>query len=95
MNIVYEYSNQEYPVGGNGSVTDAIYREAKAPVDVGNPYIEALPYPLTNIDEVARYYTHGLNQYDVAEKLLPRLDRRFLVNQIRAVRVALPFELVF
>ncbi len=92
MSKGYEYSDQEYAAGGNGSVVDALYHKAKAPMDVGNPYIEALPYPLTNIDEVARFYTYGLNQYDVAEKQLPRLDRRFLVNQLRAVRVALPFE---
>ena len=92
MSKGYEYSDQEYAAGGNGSVVDAIYHKAKAPMDVGNPYIEALPYPLTDIGEVARYYTYGLNQYDVAEKQLSRLDRRFLVNQIRTVRVALPFE---
>ena len=92
MSKGYEYSDQEYSVGGNGSVADAIYHKAKAPMDVGNPYIEALPHPLTNIDEVARYYTHGLSQYEVAEKQLSRLERRFLVNQLRAVRVALPFE---
>ena len=92
MSKGYEYSDQEYAAGGNGSVVDAIYHKAKAPMDVGNPYIEALPYPLTDIGEVARYYTYGLNQYDVAEKQLSRLERRFLVNQIRTVRVALPFE---
>ena len=93
MNKGYVYSDQPYSVGGNGSVADAVYHKAKAPMDIGNPYIEALPYPLTDIDEVARYYTCELNRYSVSEKKLPRLERRFLVNQIRSVRVALPFAL--
>lgn len=40
MSKGYEYSDQEYAAGGNGSVVDAIYHKAKAPWDVGNPYIE-------------------------------------------------------
>ena len=51
MKESYSYSDQEYTVGGNGTVVDAIYRKAKSPIDIGNRYIEALPYPLIDIQE--------------------------------------------
>ena len=92
MNNNYSYSEEEYLVGGNGSVADAIYRKAKAAMDIGNPYIEALPYPITERKELVRHYEKGLNQYSPEDRKLPRSERRFLVSQLRAVRVALPFE---
>ncbi|WP_300278052.1 AAA family ATPase [uncultured Subdoligranulum sp.] len=92
MNNKYSYSEEEYLVGGNGSVADAIYRKAKATMDTGNPYIEALPYPITERKELVRHYEKGLNRYSPEDRKLPRSERRFLVSQLRAVRVALPFE---
>lgn len=92
MKESYSYSDQEYKVGGNGTVVDAIYHKAKSPIDIGNRYIEALPYPLMDIQEIARHYEVGLHTYVSSERKLSRLDRRFLVNQLRMVRVALPFE---
>lgn len=59
MKIEYEYSDCEYSVGGIGTIAEAIYREPKVPSDVGNRYIEALPYPIIDNVEVARYYEHG------------------------------------
>lgn len=92
MKESYSYSDQEYTVGGNGTVVDAIYHKAKSPIDIGNRYIEALPYPLIDIQEIARHYEVGLHTHVSSERKLSRLDRRFLVNQLRMVRVALPFE---
>ena len=60
MSKGYEYSDQEYAAGGSGSVVDAIYHKAKAPMDVGNPYIEDLPYPLTDIGEWLNNYLDSI-----------------------------------
>lgn len=88
----YAYSDQEYKVGGNGTIVDAIYHKAKSPSDIGNRYIEALPYPLTELQEIARHYDVTLHTHMNVERKLPRVDRRFLVSQLRMVRIALPFE---
>lgn len=88
----YSYSDQEYKAGGNGTIVDAIYHKAKSPLDIGNRYIETLPYPLTDIQEIARHYDVGLHTYASSDRKKSRQDRRFLVNQLRVVRVALPFE---
>lgn len=70
----YSYSDQEYKVGGNGTIVDAIYHKAKSPSDIGNRYIEALPYPLTELQEIARHYDVTLHTHMNVERKLPRVD---------------------
>ena len=92
MKESYSYSDQEYTVGGNGTVVDAIYHKAKSPIDIGNRYIEALPYPLIDIQEIARHYEVGLHTNVRSERILSRVELRFFVYLIRFFFVYIGFD---
>lgn len=88
----YEYSSMSYKETGPGSVVDAIYHKSIIQSYNGNPFIEAIPLPLTDKIEIARRYTVGLSNYTTAETKLDSDNRRFLVQQIRKIRFFLPFQ---
>ena len=83
----------KYNANGYGSIVDAIYTEPKCTVDKDNILITALPDPLLIKQDLVMNYTKGLPSYNFFQSCsLPRIERRFLVPQLRNVRIFLPFE---
>lgn len=83
----------KYNANGYGSIVDAIYTEPKCAVDKDNILITALPDPLLIKQDLVMNYTKGLPSYNFFQSCsLPRIERRFLVPQLRNVRIFLPFE---
>ncbi len=85
--------NKKYATTGYGTTVDAVYTEPKISSDKGNLMIMALPEPISNLNDIIATYTKGLPSYSYARDVqLPRMERRFLVPQLRSLRIYLPFE---
>lgn len=83
----------KYDNNGFGSIVDAVYTEPKCSMDKDNLMISALPDPIAMKNECITFYQRSLSSYNFEEvKNLPRVERRFLLSQLRNVRVFLPFE---
>ena len=85
--------NKKYATTGYGTTVDAVYTEPKISSDKGNLMIMALPEPISNLNDIIATYTKGIPSYSYARDVqLPRMERRFLVPQLRSLRIYLPFE---
>ena len=74
------------------SFVEARYIPAKLKEDVGNPYIEALPYPRDS-DSIIRDYTHPLLSYNYSDvNKLSKVDKMLQVSTLRNIRFPLPFH---
>lgn len=76
----------------NQNFVNALYVPARMKEDVGNPYIEALPYPRDD-KAVTRDYTHHLLSYNydkVSE--MSKLDKMLQVGMLKTLRFPLPFH---
>lgn len=83
----------KYNTNGYGSIVDAIYTEPKCSMDKDNILITALPEPLVEKSDLFINYTRGIPSYSSSQNsYLTRTERRFLVPQLRNVRIFLPFE---
>lgn len=72
---------------------DAVYQHALCPIDAGNPFIEALPYPLTDADQIFNAYDQPLIEYNGdAERQLSAKLRMIRLSQLRQLRLPLPFQ---
>lgn len=99
MNKIYSYYN--CPNGENqyddydfseSKIVEARYVPARVPMDVGNPYIEALPYPRSE-EEIHDAYTKILPLYDYSKvKDMNKLDKMLQVSTLREVRFPLTFH---
>ncbi len=74
------------------NTVQARYIPAKVPMDKGNPYIEALPYPRQNTDVHEAYTRDYLSYRPDKVKQLPKLDRMLQAGMLRHVRFPLPFH---
>ena len=83
----------KYKQTGYLSRVKAIYSESICELDKDNPYIKALPLPLTDDKERMRNYTRTIPSFD-CEKLKCYSDtqKRILFNQLSEIRFYLPFE---
>lgn len=73
-------------------IVDAVYVKAKMDYDVGNPYIEALPYPRDD-DATEAAYTRMLPTYRFDKvKNLTKLEKMLQVSMLRELRFPLPFH---
>lgn len=71
----------------------AAYQQALSPPDVGNPFIEALPYPLLSVNQIMAAYNQPLLEYNgVEERKLSSELRMLHLTQLRQLRLPLPFQ---
>ena len=72
---------------------NAKYLKAICPVDRGNPFIEALPHPLMDTEQLLCAYAQPLPEYDgETERKFPSEQRMLLLSQLRQVRYPLIFH---
>ncbi len=84
-----QYSDVDFE---NTLIVDAKYVHAMIPSDRGNRYIEALPPPRTD-QEIVRDYSQPILAYnEQEERMLPDNRRRYMVGQLRSLRLPLPFH---
>lgn len=83
----------KYNQTGYLSRVQAIYSEPLCELDKDNPYIKALPLPLTDDKERIKNYTRTIPDFD-KEKLQCYNDaqKRILLSQLSELRFYLPFE---
>ncbi len=83
----------KYNQNGYLSRVEAIYSEPICELDKDNPYIKALPFPLTDDKERMKNYTRTIPGFD-SEKLKSYSDaqKRILLSQLSELRFYLPFE---
>ena len=76
-----------------GSKTVAAkYVKAKVPMDRGNCFIEALPYPRKD-DDIRLAYTKTLPEYNYSKvKKMSKLEKMLQVGTLRKLRFPLPFH---
>lgn len=73
-------------------VVSALYVKAKVPLDKGNCFIEALPYPRSE-EDIRRVYTKTLPGYDHNRiKDMTKLEKMLQVGTLREIRFPLPFH---
>ena len=91
-NFDYEYSpGQEYSETGYGSKQIAIYHEAINASNRGNPFIEALPEPLTD-DDIQELCKTPICVYDpIRVSGMTDIQKRFQLSDLKRFRVPLPF----
>lgn len=74
-----------------GEPVAAQYIHAKNKKYAGNPFIEALPKPLS-VNECSLYYSKSIHSYNgEAERSLPRMERVACVENLYNLRFPLPF----
>ncbi len=83
----------KYNQSGYLSRVEAIYSEPICEMDKSNPYIKALPLPLTDDKERVKNYTKSIPNFD-KDKLQCYSDtqKRILLSQLSEIRFYLPFE---
>ena len=83
----------KYKQTGYLSRVEAIYSEPICELDKDNPYIKALPFPLTNDKERMRNYTRTIPNFDFEKlKCYSDTQKRILLSQLSELRFYLPFE---
>lgn len=71
----------------------AKYQKALTPCDRGNPFIECLPYPYLDNEQIIAAYTRHLPYYDANEERgIASSERKAYVDQLRLLRFPLPFH---
>ena len=84
-----QYDNIELT---ESKIVEACYVKSMIRKDNGNPFIEALPYPLHD-NEVIRVYSKNLFDYDHLKiNSMSNIDRMLAVSMLRQVRFYLPFH---
>lgn len=84
----------KYDVGGELTMANAIYDNGSEFTNTGNPYIDALPLPLTEFKDLNKKYTQIPELYDEEiERQKPNLLKRIAVESLyTGIKVYLPFE---
>ena len=73
-------------------IVNARYVKALVECDIGNPYIEALPYP-RHEDDIRDAYTKHLLTYDYDKvKEMTKLEKMLQVSTLRQLRFPLTFH---